>query len=194
MELSKIDNKIHECNLCGNMVEKFPNSQTVSIGKTSDIVILGEAPANNGWRKSGIAWHDTNNRLIPSGKRMQSLLAEIGYGLEDTYFLEAIKCYPLDRKYLRQCAEHCREFLFQQLDTIKPKIVFTLGDAATRILLDIDYKKFSEVAGQEFDAGGYKVIPLYHPSPINPYGYSTNLEIMKSLKYNKKVPELRRKI
>lgn len=30
------------------MVEKFPNSKTVSIGNNNNIVILGEAPANNG--------------------------------------------------------------------------------------------------------------------------------------------------
>ncbi len=53
MQLSDIDIEIHKCNLCSDMIEKFPNSKTVSIGKRNDIVILGEAPANNGWRKSG---------------------------------------------------------------------------------------------------------------------------------------------
>lgn len=42
------DEDIHRCNLCNGMIEKFPNSKTVSIGKRNDIVILGEAPANNG--------------------------------------------------------------------------------------------------------------------------------------------------
>ena len=56
MELIYIDKEIHKCNLCGDMIEKFLNSKTVSVGKRNDIVILGEAPANNGWRKRGIAW------------------------------------------------------------------------------------------------------------------------------------------
>ena len=43
-----IDKEIHKCNLCSDMVEKFPNSKTVSIGNNNSIVILGEAPANNG--------------------------------------------------------------------------------------------------------------------------------------------------
>lgn len=67
MNLQSIDKEIHNCNLCNEMVEKFPNSKTVSIGKRNDIVILGEAPANNGWRKSGVAWYDVNNKLLPSG-------------------------------------------------------------------------------------------------------------------------------
>ena len=62
MQLSDIDNEIYKCNLCGNLVEKFPNSKTVSVGSRSDIVILGEAPANNGWRKSKIAWYDVNHK------------------------------------------------------------------------------------------------------------------------------------
>lgn len=48
MQLIDVDNEIYKCNLCGSMVEKFPNSKTVSIGTRNDIVILGEAPANNG--------------------------------------------------------------------------------------------------------------------------------------------------
>ena len=67
MTLQEIDKEIYNCNLCKDMVEKFPNSKTVSIGKNNDILILREAPANNGWRKSGIAWYDINNKLLPSG-------------------------------------------------------------------------------------------------------------------------------
>ena len=74
MTLEDIDKEIYECNLCEGMVEKFPNSKTVSIGKNNNIVILGEAPANNGWRKSGIAWYDVNHKLLPSGVIMQKLL------------------------------------------------------------------------------------------------------------------------
>lgn len=48
MELFDIDRKIHSCKKCLDMVEKFPDSKTVSIGKDNRIVILGEAPANNG--------------------------------------------------------------------------------------------------------------------------------------------------
>lgn len=97
------------------MVEKFDNDVTVSIGNKSDIVILGEAHANNGWRKSGVAWYDENHNLLPSGVVLQRLLKLIDYTLEDTYFLEAIKCYPKDRKYLKKCSNNCRKYLLEQL-------------------------------------------------------------------------------
>ena len=181
MTLSDIDFEIHKCKKCSTMVEKFPNNKTVSIGNSNNIVILGEAPANNGWRKSGIAWYDSNNKLLPSGVILQKLLNEVNLKIEDTYFLEAIKCYPKDRKYLSRCSKNCKSFLLEQLNIIKPKIVLSLGDSATKSILDVKYKRFSDVVGKEYYINGYKVIPIYHPSPISPMSYKGNIEIFKSL-------------
>ena len=181
MTLEEIDKEIHKCNLCNDMVEKFPNSKTVSKGTKKEIVILGEAPANNGWRKSGVAWYDINHKLLPSGVVLQKLLGIINLKIEDTYFLEAIKCYPKDRKYLTNCSKNCRKYLLKQLDIIKPKIILALGDAATKAILDIKYKKFSDIVGKEFKIDTYTIIPIYHPSPISPMSYKGNEKIFKRL-------------
>lgn len=181
IKLCLIDEEIHNCDMCLEMIEKFPNSKTVSFGKQKDIVILGEAPANNGWRKSGIAWYDTNHKLLPSGVVLQKLLNLINLTIEDTFFLEAIKCYPLDRKYLNKCGNNCKKFLFMQLEEINPKVILSLGDSATKTILDFKYKKFSDVVGKVFDVNGFKVIPIYHPSPISPLSYKGNEEIFKNL-------------
>ena len=60
--------------------------------------------------------------------------------------------------------------------------MLSLGDAATKSILDIKYKKFSDVVGKVFDVKGYKVIPIYHPSPISPMSYKGNIEIFKNIK------------
>ena len=60
--------------------------------------------------------------------------------------------------------------------------MLSLGDAATKSILNIKYKKFSDVAGKEFEVNGYKVIPIYHPSPISPLSYKGNIEIFKNIK------------
>ena len=188
MELYQIDNEIKNCNLCGCMVEKFNNVATVSIGNKTEIVILGEAPANNGWRKSGDAWYDKNHKLLPSGVILQRLLKLIDYTLEDIYFLEAIKCYPKDRKYLKGCSNNCRKYLIEQLFIINPQIILTLGDIATRTLLNIKYSKFGDVAGKCYDYNGFEVIPIYHPSPISPLSYNGNVDIFeKTIKEKAKV-------
>jgi DNA polymerase len=181
-ELKKIDEKIHKCNLCLGMVEKFPNSKTVSMGKKNNIVILGEAPANNGWRKSGVAWYDVNHKLLPSGVVLQKLLNLLNLKLEDTYFIEAVKCYPKDRKYLNKCSDNCKTYLFEQLSIIKPKLILSLGDFATKTILNLKYKRFSDVVGREFVVNGFRVVPVYHPSPVSPLSYKGNIEIFKELK------------
>ena len=112
----------------------------------------------------------------------KKLLKEIDLTIEDTYFLEAIKCYPKNRKYLKECSKNCRKYLLKQLDVIKPKLILSLGDYATKAILDIKYKKFSDVVGKEYIVGDYKVIPIYHPSPISPMSYKGNIEIFKNLK------------
>lgn len=180
-KLFQVDNKIKECSTCDSMVEKFDKCFTVSIGNKSDIVILGEAPANNGWRKSGIAWYDENHNLIPSGIVLQKLLKIIEYDLEDINFLETIKCYPKERKFLRVCSNNCRKYLIEQLLIINPLIILTLGDIATKSLLDIKYSKFGDIAGQSFNYEGYDVIPIYHPSPISPLSYSGNVNIFETV-------------
>ena len=181
MELYQIDDKIEECNICGNMVEKFESSTTVSVGKKKDIVVLGEAPANNGWRKSGIAWCDENHNLIPSGVVLQKLLKIIDHTLDDIYFLESIKCFPKNRKFLKECSNNCRRYLLEQLQIINPQIILTLGDISTRSLLEMKYSKFCDVVGQCFDYNGFDVIPIYHPSPISPLSYSGNVEIFENV-------------
>jgi Uracil-DNA glycosylase len=185
-KLFEIDKAIHECNKCSDMVEKFGTSKTIHFGSKKDIVILGEAPANNGWRKSGIAWYDINGKLLPSGKVMDQLLNEIGYELMDTIFLEAIKCFPTDRKYLKNCRENCREYLLEQLYLLAPKVILTLGDTATKALVEEQYKKFSDVVGKTFNIKIHekeiKVIPIFHPSPISPLSYKGNVPIFKELK------------
>lgn len=54
---------------------------------------------------------------------MQKLLDIINIKLEDTYFLEAIKCFPKERKNLNTCSKNCKKHLIKQLEEIKPKVV-----------------------------------------------------------------------
>ena len=177
----EIDNEIKSCDECSGMVEKFDTGSTVSVGNKSDIVILGEAPANNGWRKSGVAWYDENHNLIPSGIVLQRLLKLIDYALEDTCFLEAVKCYPKERKFLKECSSNCKKYLIEQLLALKPQIVLPLGDVATRSVIDTKYHKFGDVVGKCFNVNGCDVIPIYHPSPISPLSYNGNVDIFEGI-------------
>lgn len=184
-ELLEIDQIVHHCDKCKKLVEKFPNDKTVFLGKDNEIVLIGEAPANNGWRKSHLLWRDKNGKLLPSGVILQKLFDILNRDILETTFLEAVKCYPLERKNLKICSSNCKEIMLQQLEILKPNLIITLGEFPTRVLLDFSFKKFSDVVGTIYEVNGYKILPIYHPSPISPKSYKGNLPIFENLKGTK---------
>lgn len=180
--LKQIDEKIYSCNSCENLVDKFPNDSTVFLCKDRTIVLVGEAPANNGWRKSHKVWTDVNGKVLPSGVILQKLFNIIDRDIFETTFLESVKCYPLMRKNLKTCSNNCKSIMLEQLKILNPKLIITLGEFPTRNLLDFKFNKFSDVVGNVYEINGYKILPIYHPSPVSPKSYKGNLPIFEKLK------------
>ena len=92
-KLNVIDKDINNCNKCQTLVEKFPNAKTVFLGKDNDIVLIGEAPAKNGWRKSGMLWKGPSGKVLPSGVVLQKLFDIIDRDIFDNpifYKLEVL--------------------------------------------------------------------------------------------------------
>lgn len=185
--LNNVDYDVSKCFKCNNLVEHFPNNKTVHLGENLDILLIGEAPANNGWRKSHMLWKDINGKILPSGNVLQKLFDIIGEDIFRTSFIESIKCYPLDRKNIKACANNCKSIMLEQISIIKPKIIITLGDAATRNLLDFEYKNFKEVVGNTYNINNSILIPIYHPSPVSPNSYKSNIPIFEKLKKIKEI-------
>ena len=181
-QLNNIDKQIHSCNLCHGLVDKFPNSPTLYLGNNNDILLIGEAPANNGWRKSGLLWRDITGKMLPSGVVLQRLFDLINRQVLETTFLEAVKCYPLNRKNLKVCSNNCKQYMIEQIRLLNPKIIITLGEFPTRTLLNFKFKKFSDVVGIIHEVDNFKILPIYHPSPISPNSYKGNLPIFEELK------------
>ena len=180
--LKQIDEKVFSCKSCDKLVDKFPNDATVFLGKDNDIVLVGEAPANNGWRKSHKLWCDINGKVLPSGVVLQKLFDIIDRDIFETTFLESVKCYPLERKNLKTCSSNCKNIMLEQLKILNPKLIITLGEFPTRNLLNFKFNKFLDVVGNIYEVNGYKILPIYHPSPISPKSYKDNVPIFETLK------------
>lgn len=180
--LEDIDKEINNCQKCLALVEKFPDSNSVHLGINNDIVLIGEAPANNCWRKSHKVWHDINGNMLPSGKNLNKLFSYIDRDIMDTTFLECCKCFPKKRQSLKNCSANCHDFMKRQLEILNPKIIVTLGEFPTRIILNEKFEKFSDVVGNIYEIDGFKVLPLYHPSPISPLSYKGNVPFIEKLR------------
>ena len=183
LEFWRVNDSILKCQKCRNV--HSPAFYTVSLGEDCRILIVGEAPAKNGWRVTGKAWINEKGELVPTGKVLQKLLNEIGLNIFDIAFLEAIKCYPENGKITNEQKINCKKYCIQQIALLKPQIVLTMGKNATEYLLGKDVP-FSKNIGNEFllntQLGSYKIIPIYHTSPVSPLSYKGNIEAFKHIK------------
>ena len=102
-----------------------------------------------------------------AGKLLTALIEGIGLTRAEVYIANVVKCRPPgNRDPLPIEIESCRPFLEAQLAFIQPKVVVTLGNLATKLLLDTKVG-ITKLRGQShaFRAGAV-VIPVLHPSAV----------------------------
>ena len=96
------------------------------------------------------------------------------------------KCIITNRKQLDACSNNCRPFFIEQLQNIPCSIILTMGKHPTQALLQQKIKTFATIVGKQIpitlNEKKYTVIPIYHPSPLNPKGYKENVPIFQELK------------
>ena len=101
-----------------------------------------------------------------AGQLLTRLLGEIGLRREDVYITNVVRCRPPgNRDPLPDEIEACRPFLDGTMENVRPRVVVTLGNFATRVILDRQVS-ISRVRGQRFDLDGRSVIPTFHPAAI----------------------------
>jgi DNA polymerase len=101
-----------------------------------------------------------------AGQLLTTLLGEIRLRREDVYICNVIKCRPPgNRDPLPDEIEACRPYLTEQIRLVDPRIIVTLGNFATRFILDRPVS-ISRVRGQRFLIDGRMVIPTFHPAAI----------------------------
>src|SRR4051812_4839540 len=128
---------------------------------TAELMLVGEAPGFHE-DKQGVPF------VGAAGQLLGKLLAGIGLTREDVFVANVLKCRPPgNRDPLPEEIEACEGHLFRQIELIRPKVVATLGNFATKLLsgkpLGITRVHGSE---QEVVLGGSRVLlyPLFHPA------------------------------
>ena len=122
----------------------------------ADIVFIGEGPGY---------YEDQQARPFvgPAGKFLDELLASIGLRREDVYICNVIKCRaPNNRDPLPGEIGACKPWLDQQLETIKPRIIVTLG----RFSMNRYFpgQSIGRIHGQPRPMAGVTLVPMYHPA------------------------------
>ena len=127
----------------------------------ADLMFVGEAPGFHE-DKQGIPF------VGAAGQLLTKLLAGVGLAREEVYIANVLKCRPPgNRDPLPDEIEACERHLFKQIELIRPKVVATLGNFATK-LLSGKPAGITRVHGQEQEVvlGGQRVLlyPLFHPA------------------------------
>jgi len=127
----------------------------------ADLMFVGEAPGFHE-DKEGYPF------VGQAGKLLDQLLGGIGLSREQVYIANVIKCRPPgNRDPQPDEIEACESHLFRQLELIRPKVVATLGNFATKLLSGKPHG-ITRVHGrpQETTLRGRPVLlyPLYHPA------------------------------
>jgi uracil-DNA glycosylase len=138
-------------------------------GRTQVVFGVGHANADVMFVGEGPGYHE--DRLGEpfvgaAGQLLTRLLGEIGLRREDVYIANVVKCRPPgNRDPLPDEIESCRPFLLGQVEAIDPRVVVTLGNFATRVILDRP-ASISRVRGQRFEWEHRTVVPTFHPAAI----------------------------
>src|SRR6059036_3131532 len=94
----------------------------------ADLMFVGEAPGFHE-DKQGIPF------VGQAGKLLDKLLAGIGLERSHVYICNVLKCRPPgNRDPVPDEKEACEPYLFRQVELIRPKVIATLGNHATKQL------------------------------------------------------------
>ncbi len=102
-----------------------------------------------------------------SGKLLDRLMAEeMGLSRDECYIANVVKCRPpANRDPRPDEIEACRPWLESQLDLIGPKVVVTLGNFASRLLLETG-EGITRLRGRTYPWRGVVLVPTYHPAAV----------------------------
>jgi uracil-DNA glycosylase family 4 len=165
-------------------IDNFPVDKFLQkgIGKGKKLLVVGESPAPNGWRKSGKACYTPEGKLLPTGQRLNELLEPHELSVDVCGFTELAKCHiGKDRKLLLSCSEKCWPIFLEQVELVNSKLILLLGIKTLEIFNKISESvlQVGEIVEIKLGNSNLLILPIYHPSPINPYGRSRNKSIFK---------------
>lgn len=124
----------------------------------ADLMLVGEAPGRN---------EDLQGEPFvgAAGKLLDELLGEIGIAREEVYIANVLKCRPPGNRDPRPDEiDSCKGYLREQIRMISPRVVVTLGNFATKLLLRTD-TGITRLRGQRFNWWlGAILVPTFHPA------------------------------
>ncbi|MFB6114792.1 MAG: uracil-DNA glycosylase [Candidatus Nanohalobium sp.] len=129
-----------------------------SVGpEDADVVFIGEAPGAN-------EVEEGEPFVGRAGERMNDILHDIDVDRDEIYITNLVKIRPPDNRDPKSDEiEAWAPLLEQELEDVDPDMIVTLGNFASKHVLDTS-KGISQIHGRIFTREGQKIMPVYHPA------------------------------
>jgi DNA polymerase len=145
------------CTRCG-LAEGRTNVVFGSGDPDADLMIVGEGPGQRE-DEQGLPF------VGPSGRLLDELLAEIGLRRDDNVYIgNVVKCRPPRNRDPREDEiESCKPYLRRQLELVDPKVVLTLGNFSSKLLLRTT-TGITRLRGHAYPWWRRYLVPTFHPA------------------------------
>ncbi|HEX7359639.1 MAG TPA: uracil-DNA glycosylase [Bryobacteraceae bacterium] len=179
--LESIRADIGDCRRC-RLCEGRKNIVFGSGNPRSPLVFVGEGPGADE-DEQGLPFVGRAGQLLT--QMIDNTAAKEGIPIRrgDVYICNVVKCRPPDnRTPLPDEMQVCGEFLYRQIDTIRPKAICVLGATAMKALLNVK-EGITKTRGKWHKWRGIPVMVTYHPSYLlRQYNQTARREAWEDLK------------
>lgn len=156
-------NEVRTCRKCP-LAEGRTNTVFGEGNPQAELVFVGEGPG---------AEEDRQGRPFVgrAGDLLTKMILAMGLSREDVFICNVVKCRPpSNRTPAPEEVQACWGYLVRQLQIIRPKVIVTLGNPATKTLLDTRTGitrmrgQFHSLPDWAAGLGGIAVMPTFHPA------------------------------
>jgi len=133
------------------------------------IMLIGEAPGGDE-EKLGRPF------VGKAGKNLDEFLLTVGIDRKKLYITNVVKYRPtavsektgrvINRTPTWEEMMDFMPLLNKEIETVKPKLIVTLGNVPLRSLLNNKSITIGSYHGREIEVNGHKLYPLYHPASV----------------------------
>ena len=159
--LRALQDEIAGCRRC-----KLAQGRTLAVpgegNADAGIMFIGEAPGRE---------EDIQGRPFvgDAGRLLTKLIEKMGFGRQDVYIANIIKCRPPQNRDPRDDEMgSCLPFLDRQIEIVSPLVIMSLGKISSYTLLGAGgpLEKFSitKARGRFYEYRGIPVMPTFHPA------------------------------
>ncbi len=150
--------KVHceVCSRCGLGATKI-NAVIGRGNPQAEVMVIGEGPGQSE-DEQGLPF------VGRSGQLLDKILASVGFGEEQVYISNAVRCRPPgNRKPTPDEMAACKPYLLEQIRLVNPKILLLTGGTAVQILFT-EKRGITQIRGEWRDWKGRFCMPIFHPS------------------------------